>query len=94
MEHLRRAGRSKSPPASGSSSRPKPRGIGGLRLLPGRFMVIQQAMGTPASRGAPAASALAAFVEEAKSSGAVHAALQRHGVTGAAVAPAATAPAG
>ena len=68
--------------------------LGGLRLLPGRFMVIQQAMGCPRSRGDRAASVLATYVEEAKSSGAVHAALQRHGITGAAVAPAATDPAG
>ncbi|WP_295550024.1 transporter substrate-binding domain-containing protein [uncultured Pseudacidovorax sp.] len=63
--------------------------IGGLRLLPGRFMVIQQAMGTPASRGEAAAAALAAFVEEAKASGFVAEALARHGIEGASVAPAA-----
>ena len=63
--------------------------LGGLRLLPGRFMVIQQAMGCPRSRGDAAASALAGYVEEAKASGEVHAALRRHGITGAAVAPAA-----
>ncbi|WP_295534300.1 transporter substrate-binding domain-containing protein [uncultured Pseudacidovorax sp.] len=63
--------------------------IGGLRLLPGRFMVIQQAMGTPASRGEAAAAVLAAFVEEAKASGFVAEALARHGIEGASVAPAA-----
>lgn len=63
--------------------------IGGLRLLPGRFMVIQQAMGTPVSRGETAAAALAAFVEEAKASGFVAQALARHGIQGASVAPAA-----
>jgi len=62
---------------------------GGLRLLPGRFMVIQQAMGMPAERGAGAASALAAFVEEMKASGFVADALKRHGITGGTVAPAA-----
>ena len=62
--------------------------LGGLRLLPGRFMVIQQAMGCPRSRGEEAAAVLASYVEEAKASGAVQAALQRHGITGAAVAPA------
>jgi len=36
--------------------------LGGLRLLPGRFMVIQQAMGCQRSRGPDAAQALAAFV--------------------------------
>jgi len=60
----------------------------GLRLLPGRFMVIQQAMGTPASRGAEAAAALAAFVEEMKASGFVAEALARHRIQGASVAPA------
>jgi polar amino acid transport system substrate-binding protein len=60
-----------------------------LRLLPGRFMVIQQAMGLPASRGAQAAAALAAFVEEMKASGFVAEALARHKVQGASVAPAA-----
>ncbi|WP_311221125.1 MULTISPECIES: ABC transporter substrate-binding protein [unclassified Acidovorax] len=59
----------------------------GLRLLPGRFMVIQQAMGLPKSRGAEAAQALADFVEEAKASGFVAEALARHGIEGASVAP-------
>ena len=65
------------------------RRLGGLRLLPGRFMVIQQAMGLPKGRGAEAAAELAAFVEAMKASGFVAAALQRHGVAGASVAPAA-----
>lgn len=60
-----------------------------LRMLPGRFMVIQQAMGTPASRGAQAGAALSAFVEEMKASGFVAEALARHKVQGASVAPAA-----
>ena len=63
--------------------------LGGLRLLPGRFMVIQQAMGLPAGRGETAQAALAAFVEEMKASGFVAEAMKRHGVQGAAVAPAA-----
>jgi polar amino acid transport system substrate-binding protein len=63
--------------------------LGGLRLLPGRFMVIQQAMGCPRSRGAEAAVALAEYVEAMKRSGFVAAALKRHGISGAAVAPAA-----
>jgi polar amino acid transport system substrate-binding protein len=62
--------------------------IGGLRLLPGRFMVIRQAMGVPKSRGVAAARALAAFVEEMKRSGFVARALARHGIQGASVAPA------
>jgi polar amino acid transport system substrate-binding protein len=61
----------------------------GLRLLPGRFMVIEQAMGLPASRSEDAARYLAGFVESAKSSGYVAEALQRHNIQGAAVAPAA-----
>ena len=61
----------------------------GLRLLPGRFMVIEQAMGLPASRSEDAARYLAGFVESAKSSGYVAEVLQRHNIQGAAVAPAA-----
>jgi ABC-type amino acid transport substrate-binding protein len=61
----------------------------GLRLLPVRFMVIQQAMGLPTGRGDEALRVLAAFVEEAKASGFVAEALRRHGIQGAAVAPAA-----
>ena len=61
--------------------------LGGLRLLPGRFMVIQQAMGSPRSRGTEAAAALAAYVEDMKRSGFVADALARHGISGAAVAP-------
>lgn len=58
-----------------------------LRLLPGRFMVIQQAMGLPKSRGSEAAEFLNAFVEEMKASGFVQTALARHGIQGASVAP-------
>lgn len=65
------------------------RRLGGLRLLGSRFMVIQQAMGTPKSRGADAAALLARFVEDMKASGFVAAALRRHGIQGASVAPAA-----
>ena len=61
--------------------------IPGLRLLPGRFMVIQQAMGCPRARGAQAAAALARFVEDMKAGGFVAQALTRHGVEGASVAP-------
>ncbi|WP_026435989.1 ABC transporter substrate-binding protein [Acidovorax sp. JHL-9] len=64
--------------------------IAGLRLLPGRFMVIQQAMGTPKSRGTAAQVALAQFVEDMKASGFVADALARHGIHGASVAPAQT----
>lgn len=63
------------------------RRLPGMRLLPGRFMVIQQAMGTPRSRGQQAIEALADFVEDMKQSGFVAEALKRHGIEGAAVAP-------
>ena len=60
--------------------------IPGLRVLPGRFMTIRQAMGVAKLRGAEAAMYLAAFVEEMKSSGFVGQALARHGIEGATVA--------
>lgn len=59
----------------------------GVRLLPGRFMVIHQAMGMPAQRSALAREHLNAFVEETKRSGWVAEAFVRHGIAGAAVAP-------
>ena len=62
-----------------------------VRLLPGRFMVIQQAMGVPKSRGPEAAAALCAFVEGMKANGFVARALARHGVQGASVAAASAA---
>ena len=58
----------------------------GLRLLDGRFMVIQQAMGVPKGREA-GARYVTAFIEEMKASGFVAAALSRHSIEGAAVAP-------
>ncbi len=64
------------------------RRVPGLRLLPGRFMVIQQAMGIPKGRGEAAAAVLRQYVEEMKASGFVAQALQRHGIEGASVAPA------
>ena len=64
----------------------------GLRLLDQRFMVIEQAMGVPKSRGQEAADFLAAYVERMKASGFVAQALQRHHIQGAIVAaPAAAA---
>lgn len=62
--------------------------IPGLRLLPGRFMVIQQAMGVPRGRGEMAGAFLRQYVEEMKASGFVAHALARHGIEGASVAPA------
>lgn len=59
----------------------------GLRLLPGRFMLIQQAMGVQKMLGEAAARVLKAFVEDAKASGFVQEALTRHRIEGAVVAP-------
>ena len=61
--------------------------IGGLRLLGGRFMVIRQAMGLAKTRGHEAAEYLERFVEDMKASGFIAAALARHGIRGASVAP-------
>jgi polar amino acid transport system substrate-binding protein len=63
------------------------RRVPGVRLLDGRFMVIQQAMGLPRGRDG-GARYVSAFVEEMKASGFVAAALQRHHIEGALVAPA------
>ena len=59
----------------------------GVRLLPGRFMVINQAMASQKGKSAGAAY-LRGFIEEMKASGFVAKALERHGIQGAAVAPA------
>ncbi len=64
--------------------------VPGLRLLDGRFMVINQAMGTPRGRAA-GAKYLYEFVEEMKSSGFVAEALARHRVEGASIGPPGTA---
>lgn len=58
----------------------------GLRLLPGRFMEIRQAMGIPHIYGEEAANLLRQFVERAKASGFVGEALEHHGIVGATVA--------
>ena len=60
--------------------------VGGLRLLPERFMAINQAMGTPRERVA-GASYLTAFVDEMKSSGFIARAFARNRITGASMAP-------
>ena len=64
------------------------RRVGGVRLLPGRFMVIEQAMGVPKGRR-DAQDWLSRFIAEMKSSGFVADSLKRHGIEGATVAPAA-----
>jgi polar amino acid transport system substrate-binding protein len=61
--------------------------VGGVRLLPGRFMVIEQSMGVPKGRTA-AQAWLSSYIEEMKATGFVAAALKRHNIQGAAVAPA------
>ncbi len=58
----------------------------GVRVLPDRFMVIEQAMGTPKGRET-AARYLRAFVEEMKASGFVAAALEASGQSDVTVAP-------
>ena len=65
--------------------------VRGVRLLPGRFMVINQAMATQRvtqTRGAAGARYVREFIEEMKRSGFVARALERHRIEGAAVAPA------
>jgi polar amino acid transport system substrate-binding protein len=58
----------------------------GMRVLPGRFMVIEQAMGTP--KGRPNGHTyLRGFVEEMKASGFVAKALKDSGQADASVAP-------
>ncbi len=63
------------------------RRVPGLRLLPGRFMWIQQAMGLPKGGPPEAIAMLRRYVEAQKASGFVGDALRRHGIEGAAVAP-------
>jgi polar amino acid transport system substrate-binding protein len=65
--------------------------VPGVRILPGRFMVINQAMASQrvtATRGVAGALYVREFVEEMKASGFVARALERHQIQGAAVAPA------
>ncbi len=62
------------------------RRVGGLRLLPERFMAINQAMGTQRERAA-GARYLTAFVDDVKQSGFVAQAFVRNRITGASLAP-------
>jgi len=62
------------------------RRIPGLRMLPGPFMAINQAMGTPRGREA-GASYLHDFMEEMKASGFVARAFGSNRITGASMAP-------
>ncbi|HUL94294.1 MAG TPA: ABC transporter substrate-binding protein [Burkholderiales bacterium] len=61
--------------------------VPGVRLLAGRFMVINQAMAVPRGRDA-GGRYVRDFIEEMKASGFVAQALLRHNIEGAAVAPA------
>lgn len=61
--------------------------LGGLRLLPGNFMVIRQAMGCSKSLPDAAIRFLRDFIEEKKSSGYVGESLIRNRINGATVAP-------
>ena len=58
----------------------------GSRLLDGRFMAIQQALGIPIGRDA-GANYLREFIEDVKASGLVMRAMERAGVRGVSVAP-------
>ena len=60
----------------------------GARILDGRFMSVQQAIGT-SRKNLPGAAFLRDFVEQAKASGLVARLIERHGVRGLSVAPAA-----
>ncbi len=62
------------------------RRIPGLRMLDGRFMEINQAMGTSKGRD-EGIKYMRAFVEEMKASGFVAKALERHRIDGVVVAP-------
>jgi polar amino acid transport system substrate-binding protein len=58
-----------------------------LRMLPGHFMVISQAMGLPKNRGPEALAYLTQFVEDMKAAGMVADAMLRHRIEGATLAP-------
>ncbi len=80
-DHLEVAAGVKQPIAAYAAAHP------GLRVLPGRFMVIEQAVGLPKARDA-ALPFVRAFVEEMKASGFVAKALAASGQGDATVAPA------
>ena len=67
------------------------RRVSGVRLLDGRFMVINQAMAVSRGRDA-GAKYLDAFVEEMKATGFVAQSLARNRIEGASIAPPAAAP--
>ena len=65
------------------------KGGAGVRLLNERFMVINQAMGVPKTKGPEAALFLRTFVEEMKAQGVVKDSMTRYNIQGAGVGPAA-----
>jgi polar amino acid transport system substrate-binding protein len=62
----------------------------GARVLDGRFMAIQQALGLPKGRET-AANYLREFIEDVKATGLVAQAIEKAGIRGVAVAPKASA---
>lgn len=58
-----------------------------LRVLPGRFMLIEQTMSLPTRAGERAMDFLRAFVEDRKADGFVRESLRRNGIDGGTVAP-------
>jgi polar amino acid transport system substrate-binding protein len=64
--------------------------LAGARVLDGRFMAIQQALGIPKGREA-GISYLREFIEDVKASGLVARALEKAGVQGVSIAPTVTA---
>ena len=65
------------------------KGVTGVRMLGERFMVINQAMGVPKTKGPEAALFLRTFVEEMKAQGVVKDSMTRYDIQGAGVGPAA-----
>ncbi len=63
------------------------RRVGGVQLLPGHFMVIEQAMAMPRGRSAGAQALLESFIAQQRRSGFVRKALARHGIEGATALP-------
>ena len=62
------------------------RRVQGMRLLPGAFMTIEQAMVLPRARSEAAGRFVEDFITEQRRSGMVAEALERHGIEGASVA--------
>ena len=61
------------------------RRVPGVRLLPGAYMTINQAMAMPRGRSAAATQLLEQFISEQRRAGFVQQALQKHGIEGVTV---------